>query len=68
LPAEQYGDIHSDLEKRTGNILEVGGIDVLDKTPLIDIKPYMPRFDHFDNANNGWAEKKGLRPKPQDRE
>lgn len=48
--------------------MEVSGIDILDNTPLIDIKPYIPKFDHFINANNGWVEIKELRPKPADRE
>ncbi len=56
------------LEKRNKNILEVSGIDILDNTPLIDIKPYIPRFDRFDNANNGWIETKKLRGKPPNRE
>ena len=56
------------LEKRNKNILKVSGIDVLDNTPLIDIKPYIPRFDHFDSANNGWIETKKLREKPPNRE
>jgi tRNA (adenine37-N6)-methyltransferase len=56
------------LEKRTKNILEVSEIDVLDNTPLIDIKPYIPKFDARANANNGWAETKDLREKPKNRE
>ena len=56
------------LEKRTKNILEVREIDVLDNTPLIDIKPYIPRFDAREKANNGWAEAKDLRDKPKNRE
>ncbi len=56
------------LLNRKENILDVGGIDVLDQTPLIDVKPYFPRFDRFDGANNGWAETKELRPKPPGRE
>jgi tRNA-Thr(GGU) m(6)t(6)A37 methyltransferase TsaA len=56
------------LEKRDKNILDVRGIDVLDNTPLIDIKPYVPMFDCFSNANNGWIEKKEMRPKPRGRE
>ncbi|MBU0478924.1 tRNA (N6-threonylcarbamoyladenosine(37)-N6)-methyltransferase TrmO [bacterium] len=56
------------LEKRNKNILEVSGIDVLDNTPLIDIKPYIPKFDYFRNANNGWTENKKVRPKPLGRE
>ncbi|HOO77520.1 MAG TPA: tRNA (N6-threonylcarbamoyladenosine(37)-N6)-methyltransferase TrmO [bacterium] len=56
------------LEGRTGNELRVRGIDVLDGTPLIDIKPYIPRFDYFENAGNGWVEGRDNRPKPADRE
>ena len=56
------------LEKRNGNTLEVSGIDILDNTPLIDIKPYIPRFDYVKNANNGWTEDKKIRQKPPDRE
>ena len=56
------------LEKRNRNILEVSEIDVLDNSPLIDIKPYIPRFDYRKDANNGWIEKIKLREKPQNRE
>jgi tRNA-Thr(GGU) m(6)t(6)A37 methyltransferase TsaA len=56
------------LEKRMKNVLEVNEIDVLDNTPLIDIKPYIPRFDFREKANNGWTETKKLRDKPQNRE
>jgi tRNA-Thr(GGU) m(6)t(6)A37 methyltransferase TsaA len=56
------------LERRYKNILYVSGIDMLDKTPLIDIKPYIPRFDCFADANEGWIEEKKLRPKPKGRE
>jgi len=56
------------LEKRTGNLLEVSEIDVLDNTPLIDIKPYIPRFDFRENANNGWIKAKELKDKPKNRE
>jgi len=56
------------LLKRNRNILEVEGIDILDRTPLIDIKPYIPRFDYFPDANNGWVETKEWQAKPKDRE
>lgn len=56
------------LEKRDKNILYVSGIDMLDKTPLIDIKPYIPKFDCFLDASEGWLEKKELRRKPEGRE
>jgi tRNA-Thr(GGU) m(6)t(6)A37 methyltransferase TsaA len=42
---------------RKGNRLQIKGIDVLDGTPLIDIKPYVPHFDHQDNATCGWMVK-----------
>ena len=56
------------LEQKNGNELIVSGIDVLDQTPLIDIKPYVPRFDYFENAGNGWVEGLPVRPKPKNRE
>jgi tRNA-Thr(GGU) m(6)t(6)A37 methyltransferase TsaA len=56
------------LLRRSKNILEVSGIDVLDGTPLIDIKPYVPRFDSFPEATDGWLASKGKRSKPPGRE
>jgi tRNA (adenine37-N6)-methyltransferase len=56
------------LLRREGNILLVGGIDVLDGTPLIDIKPYIPRFDCYPDASEGWTAGKVARQKPQGRE
>lgn len=51
------------LDGRNGNKLHVSRIDVLDGTPLIDVKPYVPRFDHVESAGNGWTGGKKLRPK-----
>lgn len=56
------------LERREGNVLVVKGIDVLDSTPLLDIKPYIPRFDCVDTAGEGWTGGKRWRPKPAGRE
>jgi tRNA-Thr(GGU) m(6)t(6)A37 methyltransferase TsaA len=50
------------------NILTVEGIDVLDQTPLLDIKPYVPRFDSFESASEGWIAGKQWRPKPGGKE
>ena len=36
------------------NRLDVEGIDMLDNTPLLDIKPYMPEFDIRENVQIGW--------------
>lgn len=56
------------LLRRRGNVLEVSGLDVLDQTPLIDLKPYIPSFDCFSEATEGWVATKELRPKPRGRE
>ncbi len=39
---------------RNGNILESEGVDMLDGTPLLDIKPYMPEFDERKDVRIGW--------------
>ncbi len=36
------------------NVLTVKGIDVLDQTPLLDIKPYIEAFDSVENSTSGW--------------
>ena len=40
-----------------GNILHIEQVDMLDGTPLIDIKPFYPRYDNRENVNIGWLEK-----------
>jgi tRNA-Thr(GGU) m(6)t(6)A37 methyltransferase TsaA len=39
-----------------GNSLLVADVDMLDGTPLLDIKPYVPAFDHFPVERVGWYE------------
>ncbi len=56
------------LLERDKNVLYVRGLDILDKTPLIDIKPYVPRFDCFPEATEGWLAGLKERPKPEGRE
>ena len=36
------------------NRLLIGDVDMLDGTPLLDIKPYVPAFDCFEHARVGW--------------
>ena len=43
------------LEEVKGNILEVSEVDVLDGTPLLDIKPFVPLFDNRSDAKSGWV-------------
>ena len=38
------------LLQRRGNILKVKGLDAIDGTPVIDIKPYIPGYDSVTNA------------------
>ncbi|MDD3079203.1 MAG: tRNA (N6-threonylcarbamoyladenosine(37)-N6)-methyltransferase TrmO [Paludibacter sp.] len=40
-----------------GNIVHIEQVDMLDGTPLIDIKPFYPRYDNRLNAQIGWLEK-----------
>lgn len=40
-----------------GNILEVENVDILDGTPLLDLKPYVPDFDEQEDVRIGWLEK-----------
>ena len=51
-----------ELKGVKGNVLEVGGIDVLDGTPLLDIKPYIRQFDCRENARSGWVDGAALTP------
>ena len=41
----------------SGCMIIVEGIDVLDKTPLLDIKPYIPDFDVRSDTKTGWYER-----------
>jgi len=38
------------------NILHVSELDILDGTPLLDIKPYVGKFDCFEVRRNGWLD------------
>jgi tRNA-Thr(GGU) m(6)t(6)A37 methyltransferase TsaA len=37
-------------------LVRVRGIDLLDETPILDIKPYMPTIDAWPDAGHGWLE------------
>lgn len=36
------------------HILDIGEVDMLNGTPLLDIKPYVPQFDTKENVKDGW--------------
>lgn len=38
------------------NVLAIENVDILDGTPLLDIKPYISKFDSYDTEKNGWID------------
>lgn len=50
-----------------GGTLRIGDVDILDGTPLVDIKPYVPEFDHYDVQRIGWMARAGDRTTADDR-
>jgi tRNA-Thr(GGU) m(6)t(6)A37 methyltransferase TsaA len=44
------------LQRRRGNVLWVEGLDAIDGTPVLDLKPYFPNYDAVSDANMpDWA-------------
>ncbi len=41
------------------NVIHVEEIDLLDGTPVLDIKPYIPGFDAYPEERAGWLERSG---------
>ena len=46
------------LERVEGLRLHIRDVDIVDGTPILDIKPYVPLFDIRTEATNGWLTKK----------
>ena len=44
------------LVRREGNVLYFQGADMLDGTPLLDIKPYTAKFDRIETTSYGWQD------------
>jgi len=44
------------LVRIEGSVLHLQDVDILDGTPLLDIKPYVPRFDGVESAQGGWTQ------------
>ena len=44
------------MDQKLGPVLTISGLDLLDHTPLVDIKPYLPYVDAHPEAKNGFAE------------
>lgn len=45
------------LDGIENGILHIRNVDILDGTPLLDIKPYVPEFDGYADVRTGWLEK-----------
>jgi tRNA (adenine37-N6)-methyltransferase len=45
------------------NILDISEVDMLDGTPLLDIKPYVPQFDIKESVQDGWYQNASERAK-----
>jgi len=46
------------LDKIEDNILHIQNVDIIDGTPLLDIKPYIPEFETDEDIKIGWLEKR----------
>ena len=55
------------LEGVDDNVLHISNVDILDGTPLLDIKPYVPQLfeDTIDELRIGWFEKNHHKAKKQ---
>ncbi len=49
------GISYVELTRVTEGVLHVRGIDLLDGTPVLDVKPYVPAFDSIPHAVTGWV-------------
>lgn len=47
------------LDEIKNGVLHIRNVDILDGTPLLDIKPYVPEFDRQTNIRTGWLQKAG---------
>ena len=45
-----------ELVRREANVLHIRGVDILDGTPILDIKPYSAKFDHIEARRSGWLD------------
>jgi tRNA-Thr(GGU) m(6)t(6)A37 methyltransferase TsaA len=48
------------LLRREGSVLHIADVDILDGTPLLDIKPYVPDFDSCPGSRAGWFDRAGV--------
>jgi tRNA (Thr-GGU) A37 N-methylase len=49
------------LKGINGRFLRIMDVDIVDGTPLLDIKPYVPAFDHREDVRIGWLTKRAVK-------
>jgi tRNA-Thr(GGU) m(6)t(6)A37 methyltransferase TsaA len=54
------------LLKVRGAVLDIAEVDILDGTPLLDIKPYVPEFDSYPSSRAGWFDASNSRRRVAD--
>jgi tRNA-Thr(GGU) m(6)t(6)A37 methyltransferase TsaA len=58
------------LVRKKGRTLHIEDVDIVDGTPLLDIKPFVPKFDVVKTEHTGWLSKragKAVRVKADER-
>jgi tRNA (adenine37-N6)-methyltransferase len=50
-----------------GTTLRVADLDILDGTPVLDVKPYVPEFDAFPGSRAGWLDERRVQRRRADR-
>ena len=48
------------VERANKRMLQVGGVDLVDQTPILDVKPYLPYCEALPQARGGYAERAPL--------
>jgi tRNA-Thr(GGU) m(6)t(6)A37 methyltransferase TsaA len=48
-----------------GHVLDIEDVDILDGTPVLDIKPYIPEYDAYPGVAAGWVDASAVRQGPR---
>ena len=56
------------LERREGRMLHISEVDIMDQTPILDIKPWVCHFDTRRDTRSGWFDEalKGVKARDAD--
>ena len=55
-----------DYEDPEGPVLVIKGADMVDGTPIFDVKPYLPGADRIEGARGGFTDEAPWEPLPVD--